>query len=130
MKSSGTLRLIHSRSILDSISDYYQSLQFFISQSGLQRQKVIDVHAVNSQLFDGSVFQRMFIKTESNHHVVIAKPENNPPLLSDDFPTINKIIVAYHYLYATTEINNEAAEVSRQHAVRLIDFLKKEYHIK
>jgi hypothetical protein len=129
MKSSGALRLIHSRTILDSISDYYQSLQFFKSQSDLQRQKVIDVHAVNSQLFDGSIFQRMFVKTESNLDVVIAMPENNPQLLSDDFNTINKIIVAYHYLYATTEINNEAAIVGRQHALRLIDFLKKEYHV-
>ena len=127
MKSSGALRLIHSRSVLDSISAYYQWLKFFDNQNNLQREKVGGVHFANSQLFDGSVFQKMFLRTEANIDVIIARPENNPPLLSDDFKTINQVIVAYHYLYATTEINTKVADVSRQNALRLIDFLKKEY---
>ena len=130
MKSSDALKLIESRKIADSISDYYQSLQFFNSQSDLQRQKVVDVHLVNSQLFDGYIFQQMFLVEETNHNVEIIQPKNNPPLLSDDFNAINKVMVAYHYLYATTEINNKAAENIRQHALRLIDLLKNEYHLK
>ena len=129
MKSSGALKLIESRSILDSISGYYQSLQFFISQSSLQRQKVVDVHLVNSLLFDGYTFQQMFANVEASLDVDILKPENNPPLLSDDSYVINKVIIAYHYLYGTTEINNRAAVLSRQHAQRLIDVLKKRYHL-
>ena len=130
MKSSGALKLIESRRILDSISGYYQSLQFFNSQSDLQRQKVVDVHLVNSQLFDGYTFQHMFLNVESDMDVDIIKPANNPPLLSNDFNTINKIIMAYHYLYATTQINNKAAIISNQQAHRLIDLLNKEYHLK
>jgi hypothetical protein len=130
MKSSDILKLIESRKITDSISDYYQSLQFFNSQSDLQRQKVIDVHLVNSQLFDGYVFQQMFSNVEANLDVDIAQPKNNPPLLSDDLNAINKVMIAYHYLYATTEINTKAAKENRQHALRLIDILKDEYHFK
>ena len=136
MKSSGTLKLIQSKSITDSISNYYQSLQFFISQSDLQRQKVVEVHSVNSQLFDGYTFQHMFTKVNSNGeassslNVDILEPENNPALLSDDFNTVNKVIIAYHYLYATTEINNEVAILGSQHAQQLINLLKKEYHFK
>jgi hypothetical protein len=61
--------------------------------------------------------------------VDILQPENNPPLLSNDFNAVNKVIIAYHYLYATTEINNEVAVLSSQHAQRLINVLKKEYHL-
>jgi len=136
MKSSGALKLIESRSIMDSISNYYQSLQFFISQSDLQREKVDDVHSVNSELFDGYTFQHMFADVNSNGNISsgldvnILQPENNPPLLSNDFNAINKVIIAYHYLYATTEINNNVAMFSSQGAQRLIDVLKKEYHLK
>ena len=130
MKSSGTLKLIESRSIVDSISNYYQSLQFFNSQSDLQRQKVDEVHLVNSVLFDGYTFQHMFSNVNPNGDVDISQPENNPPLLSNDFNAVNKIIIAYHYLYATTEINNKIAVLSSQYAQRLIDLLKKEYHFK
>jgi len=129
MKSSDALKLIQDRSVVDSISEYYQALQFFNSQNNLQRQKVIDVHSANSQLFDGYIFQRMFSNVKSNLDVDITKPENNPSLLSDDFAVINKVMIAYHYLYATTEINGKAAEVRRQHALRLIELLKKEYHL-
>ena len=136
MKSSGSLKLIESRSIVDSISSYYQSLQFFNSQSDLQRQKVDEVHSVNSELFDGYTFQQMFTKVNSKGDasstldIGILQPKNNPALLSNNFNVVNKIIVTYHYLYATTEINNEVAILSRQHAEQLIKVLKKEYHLK
>jgi hypothetical protein len=39
-------------------------------------------------------------------------------------------MIAYHYLYATTEINNKVAILSSQHAQQLIDVLKKAYHLK
>jgi len=130
MKNSDVLKLIESRAISDSISDYYQSLQFFNSQSALQRQKVVDIQLVNSLLFDGYVFQQMFPKVAGSRTVDIAHPANNPPLLSNDFTAVNKVMIAYHYLYGTTEINSKAAEKNKQHALRLIDLLKEEYHFK
>jgi hypothetical protein len=78
----------------------------------------------------------MFANVNSNGNISsgldvnILQPENNPPLLSNDFNAINKVIIAYHYLYATTEINNNVALFSSQHAQRLINVLKKEYHLK
>jgi hypothetical protein len=128
MKSSNALKLIEAREIANRISDYYQSLQFFNSQSNLQRQKLTDVHLVNSELFDGYIFQQMFSNVEKNLAVNITQPANNPPLLSVDFNAINKVMIAYHYLYSTTEINTKAAEETRQHALWLIKLLKNEYH--
>jgi hypothetical protein len=38
-------------------------------------------------------------------------------------------MIAYHYLYSVTEIDTEAAEIRRQHALRLIEVLKKQYNL-
>ena len=60
-------------------------------------------------------FIPLFAKVNSNGNVSsslnvdILQPENNPPLLSNDFNADNKVIIAYHYLYATTEMNNGVA---------------------
>jgi len=132
MKSSGALKLIRPRWLLDSISSYYQSLQFFPGTNDLQNQKLNDIHLVNSQLFDGSVFQKMLHIAQTKNGFTerdVAKPEGNPPLLSDNFIVINSIITAYHYLYAVTEVNNSAAAICRQNAQRLMNLLKKEYNL-
>lgn len=133
MKSLGALKLVEPRWLLDSISAYYQSLQFFATQSDFQNQKITDIHLVNSQLFDGYIFQQMFLSTHAMGSITgahIAKPLENAQLLSNDFAIINKIIVAYHYLYATIEINNAFAESHREQANRLINLITKEYHLR
>lgn len=132
MKSSGALKLIAPRKLLDSISEYYQSLQYFPGVNNLQNQKLTDVHNANSQLFDGSVFQKMFEVIPSEFAVAgnIKKPDGNPSLLSNDFKVINSVIIAYHYLYSVTEVNNAAAVVRCWNAKRLIGFLKKEFNLK
>ena len=133
MKSSGALKLIEPRRLLDSISDYYQSLQYFPGVNNLQNQKLTDIHLANSQLFDGYTFQNMFIVVPTKFGFVkgeIQMPEGNPPLLSDNFNTINSVIMAYHYLYSVTEVNNTAAAIRKENANRLINVLTKEYDLK
>jgi len=133
MKSSGALKLIEPRRLLDSISDYYQSLQYFPGVNSLQNQKLTDIHLVNSQLFDGYIFQKMlqFVPTKSGFvKGEIKKPEANPPLLSDNLIVINSVITAYHYLYSVTEVNNTAAIVRAEKAKRLINLLNNEFGLK
>ena len=133
MKSSGTLKLIEPSRLLDSISEYYQSLQYFPGVNNLQNQKLTDIHLANSQLFDGYTFQNMFIVVPTKFGFVkgeIKMPEGNPPLLSDNFKAINSVIMAYHYLYSVTEVNNNAAIIRKENANRLINLLIKEYDLK
>lgn len=133
MKSSGSLRLIEPRTLLDSISDYYQSVQYFKEFNTLQDQKITDVHLANGQLFDGYTFQKIlrFVPTKTGFvRGEITKPEGNPPLLSDNFIVINSVITAYHYLYAITEANNTAAMDRTGKAKRLINLLKSEFNLK
>ena len=132
MKSSGALKLIEPRKLLDSISDYYQSLQYFPGVNTLQNEKLSAIHVANGQLFDGYVFQKMFDVSPSEFAVSgnIKMPDGNPALLSDDFKVINSVIIAYHYLYSVTEVNDEAAAVRCRNSERLIELLKKEYNLK
>jgi hypothetical protein len=132
MKSSAALKLIQPRSLLDSISDYYQSLQYFPLQNAFQNQKVNNIHSVNSRLFDGYTFLKMFQANNFKSNMtngIIAMPKDRPVLLTSDFTDINTVIMAYQYLYATTELNNTAAITVRRQAIRLIDLLKKEYDL-
>jgi len=133
MKSSGALKLIRPRRLLDSISNYYQTLQFFPGTNTLQNQKLTDIHLVNSQLFDGYIFQKMLhvVQTENGFTKRdVSRPEGNPSLLSDNFNVINSVITAYHYLYAVTEVNSSAAIISKRNAEKLMNLLKKEYRLK
>jgi len=133
MKSSGALKLIRPRRLLDSISNYYQSLQFFPLTNALQNQKLTDIHLVNGQLFDGYTFQKMLhvIQTENGFTKRdVNRPEGNPPLLSNNFNVINSVITAYHYLYAVTEVNNSAAIIAKKNADKLMNLLNKEYSLK
>ncbi|HLX93195.1 MAG TPA: hypothetical protein VKR32_16035 [Puia sp.] len=129
MKSSDALKLVRSRNLLDSISEYYQLLQYFPGVNNLQNEKLSAVHLANGQLFDGYTFQKMFDVVPTELSVVgnIKKPQENVPLLSDNRVAINAVIIAYHYLYAVTEVNNKGALVRCQMASRLINLLKREY---
>jgi|SRR5579871_64738 len=131
MKSSAALKLIEPRDLLDSISDYYQSLQWFPGVNTLQNEKLSEVHLANSQLFDGYVFQKMFevVSTKFGAKGNLKKPEGNPAFLSDNLNVINSVIMAYHYLFSVTEVNNKGAIVRYENAKRLIDLLKKEYNL-
>jgi len=133
MKSSGALKLIRPRRLLDSISNYYQSLQFFPGTNALQNQKLTDIHLVNNQLFDGYTFQKMLHVTQTDNGFTkrdVNRPEGNPPLLSDNFNVINSVITAYHYLYAVTEVNNSAATIYKKDGEKLMNLLNKEYGLK
>jgi len=126
MKSSGNLRLIHENEISDKITHYYFNIKEFslnTDQTLLRLQSLIEIQG---KVFDGAVFQQMIdIK-----NFEINQPTGNPALITEDKQTLNELSVRIHYalsilLYSQnfiTELENEAS--------RLIETLKKEYHLK
>jgi len=126
MKSSGNLRLIHETEISDKITHYYFNIKEFslnTDQTLLRLQSLIEIQG---KVFDGAVFQQMIdIK-----NFEINQPTGNPALITEDKQTLNELSVRIHYalsilLYSQnfiTELENEAS--------RLIETLKKEYHLK
>jgi len=126
MKSSGNLRLIHETEFSDNITHYYFNIKEFslnTDQTLLRLQSLIEIQG---KVFDGAVFQQMIdIK-----NFEINQPTGNPALITEDKQTLNELSVRIHYalsilLYSQnfiTELENEAS--------RLIETLKKEYHLK
>jgi hypothetical protein len=131
MKSSGMLRHIRPRKILDSIANYYSSIQWLSNQTELVRMKVDGIHLGNSQLFNGFVFENMMQIDYGNFQrgiISIKKPDGNPPLLTNDIEKINDVVTRYHYFFSTTKFYDKTASQVSQEAKRLIGLIKNEYH--
>jgi hypothetical protein len=130
MKSSGLLRHI-SPMILDSIANYYTSLQWLTNQTDLVRMKVNGIHEGNSQLFSGFVFQNMMQIDYGNFQrgiIAIKRPDGNPALLTTDINKINDVVLRYHYFFATVKFYDKTGLLISEGAERLIALIRKEYH--
>jgi len=133
MKASGALRLLKPRWLLDSIADYYTSIQWLANQTELMRMKVDAIHLGNSQLFNTGVFQDMMQIDYGNfqHGVIsIKKPDGNPALLSHDFQKINDVALRYHYLFSTIKFYDKTAAQMCDQGRKLVGLIRKEYDLK
>jgi hypothetical protein len=131
MKSSGLLRYISPKKLLDSIGAYYVSFQWLANQSELLRLKMDAIHKGNAVLFDSYVFQQMMsmgVSAFGGKHLVINRPKEKPILLSTDLRDINTVSLNYHYYSSTIKFYQRTAIVQWQRAARLIEMIKNEYH--
>ena len=130
MKSSGLLRYVKPKNLLDSIGTYYVSFQWLANQTDMMKLKLDEVHKGNKLLFDSYVFQQMMnvgLTTFGGRRLIINRPSTNPVLLSKDFKDINTVSLNYHYYSSTTKFYKRTAVVQRNLAIRLIELIKKEY---
>ena len=131
MKASGTLKLIRPRNLLDSLGLYYVTFQFLSQQDGVVIVGNDAVHKGNHLLFDSYIFSNMKVGYDSinRSHTIVEPPEGHPALLSTDYKVINEVALNYYYLSASEKFNCIAAERQKQLALRLIEIIKKEYHL-
>lgn len=130
MKSSGLLRYVHPKNLLDSIGTYYASFQWLDNQTELTRLKIDQIHKANVPVFDSYVFQEMMnvrLSSFSGGRTIIHKPTSNPVLLSTDPRDINNVSLSYHYYSTTVKFYNRSLTNLKVSAVRLIEQIKKEY---
>ena len=130
LKSSGLLRYIKPKRLLDSIGTYYVSFQWLANQTELLRLKMDEIHKKNVLLFDSYIFQQMMnigMTTFGGRRTIINRPSLKPALLSTDFNDINTVSLNYHYYSSTTKFYNRTAINLRQRAMRLIELINKEY---
>ena len=130
LKSSGLLRYIKPKILLDSIGTYYSSFQWLTNQTELLRLKMDEIHKKNVLLFDSYVFQQMMNIgkiTFGGSRTLINKPSVKPVLLSTDAKDINTVSLNYHYYSSTTKFYQRTAFALRERALRLIELIKEEY---
>jgi hypothetical protein len=78
------------------------------------------------KLFDGNVFHQM---TDINSFE-FSVPESGTPLITEDKAVINDFITRVHYLISVMLFSENFAKQQKAKAISLIEFLKKEYHLK
>ncbi len=132
LKSSGLLRYIKPKALLDSIGTYYASFQWLDNQTELMRLKLNEVHKNNVNLFDSYVFQEMMnVKYTSfaDGRTILAMPSTKPVLLSNDIKDINAVSLSYHYYSSTSKFYKRSLLILKERANRLIELIRKEYDV-
>ena len=132
MKASGMLKLIHPRNLLDSLGLYYVTFQLLSEQDDFVRLKNDNVNKGNYLLFDSYVFSQMKVVLDSinRSHIIVQPSAGNPALLSTNSKDVNEVALNYYYLAGAEKFDRIAAEHQKQLALRLIDLIKQEYHLK
>lgn len=124
LKSSGSLRLIHSEAILDSISRYFESLQWVDLQNLIQIERQTLFGLEIGEVFDAWTIDSVF-------NTNFEKPASAPPLLTTEKLSLNRFITRLHALKG---VNNYIIRRVRidylPNAKRLIELIKEEYHLK
>jgi hypothetical protein len=123
MKSSGNLRLLHSRHVAENISKYYSNVKditLSVNQTLLRQQALIEFEG---KIFDGNIFQEMINKETFK----ISPPSGDPLLINEDKKIINQFIVKIHYLVSIMLFSKNFAKQQIAEAEHLADFLQKEY---
>jgi hypothetical protein len=124
LKGSGGLRLVRNSTVLDSITLYYESLKDLDVRISHRFERLSDLFRVTEELFDGWAMN-------SIAEAGLTKQENTPPLLSSDRGIINKYVTRLGYFKATDmRIIERIEEVFMPGALKLIDLIRKEYHLK
>ncbi len=127
MKYSGELRLIRDRAVADSVTNYYNSLVWILSQNNYVHERLGDFMGGAENIFDGKAFL-LILKQQPDSIIQKALPKNfyltNDPLL------LNKLIVRSQYLSGACRVTVPAAEKALERCRNLQVLLKQKYHIK
>jgi hypothetical protein len=123
MKSSGHLRLIGKRQVADSVSSYYNSLFELDTYNEVGMIWADNYAEAIAKIFDG----------EALLNIIKEKKEiklNEDVLLTEDRVIINELITSAGYFYGALSLNQNLGSDRSKAAQRLIEVIKKEYHLK
>ena len=127
LKNSGGMRLIRVKGASDSILNYDRGIDHIRNNEEFGIQILNEYRAIAGSVFDASVFQSMIDEKQISR---IKRPQGNPKLLTEDVETINRICTQAHFYRRENYIIiiNQSNLINE--AIRLMAFLKKEYHLK
>ena len=130
LKNSGALRLIKKSDIADSIVSYNAAVEGYVeAQQGEINTRNLFRDAVGN-IFDASVFMTMIDSNAYNPEQVIIHPAFVKPLITENKQSINHLCTIVHYIYSSSILNRAFSNEYKKQAVRLIELLKNEYHLK
>ena len=121
--NSGAMRLIRSQQASDSIVSYDKLVQHTRNY-----EEFAIVMLDNYKSFAGKVFNAAVLKSMAGEFE-ISRIAHHPPLLTDDTATINQLCTLALFYRMQNHNIILRMEILKSQAVRLMSFLKNEYHI-
>jgi len=122
MKSSGYLRLISNKRIADSVSANYSSLSELDTYNQVGLLWANNYAQAIAKIFDGEALFKIIKKQEEQNL-------SSDVLLTEDKTIMNELITSAGYFYGALSLNDKVASIRNKAAQRLIEIIKKEYHL-
>ena len=123
MKSSGHLRLIRKKEVSGSVSSYYSSLSELDTYNDVGMTWANNYAQAIAKIFDGEALLKI-IKEKREVRLT------EDVLLSEDRITINELLTSAGYFLGALSLNDNVAAIRKDAALRLIEQINKEYHLK
>jgi hypothetical protein len=130
LKNSGALRLIRKTEIADSIVGYNAATEAYAQNRNTEIETRIAFRNAVGHIFDASVLLTMIDSAGEDMDKTVTSPTAVKPLITEDQQTINHFCTLVHFLYSQSIIARKTLFKYKEQASRLIELLKKEYHLK
>jgi len=138
MKSSGSLRLIRNREIVNGLMDFERYIAQYINLLDIEGKENMLSYPLLGELFDVTVFDKMVVVkntglTEREYAAGslnnMLRPPGNPQLLSYDKQKINLLV--YYLHQRKSSFMGEIRRLTAQKALaeKLIKMINKEYKL-
>ena len=130
LKNSGALRLIKKTEVADSIVAYNAAMEAYAENRKTEIETRIAYREAVGNVFDASVLLGMIDSAGNEMERTVISPSFVKPLITENQQTINHLCTLVHFLYSQNIIGRKTLLKHREQALRLIELLKKEYHLK
>ncbi len=123
LKNSGSLRLIRSEQVADSIMSYQKLVETLFLNHEDERTERYNTYPIISHMFNPFVFDKM-VTIDG-----IKRLDYNPPLRSYDTNLQQDLAFYIHQIKGSTFIIEARLELLNNRAINLLTLLKREYHL-
>ena len=125
LKYSGGLRLITNKTVSDSIMIYDKQVRLVLERQESEIFNIRECLPYYYKIFDGRVFMKMM---DDNN--VVSRPSSSPSLLKFLEQDANTFLGYCQTIKANNTGNSSHSKILKEKAVKLIEIIKNEYHLK
>jgi hypothetical protein len=123
MRGSGTLRLIRNKQVANSVSHYYYSVIDLKKYNDAAFAWATDFGKEMGKVFDAGLLLKI-VKEKKE------QPAVSSDLLTEDRTVLNELATTAQYLYGAFLLSEKIGNERNIAAQKLIELIKKEYHLK
>jgi hypothetical protein len=125
LKNSGSLRLIRNRKVVDSIAKYDINVRSILGQYAVEENQIEYYRTAAAKIFDALFFAKMM----DENAAVVNLPTNNPPLQPYNKRELYEWNYRIYGLNGINKANRRDLKLLLHEANKLLEILKKEYHL-